>query len=783
MRSRVRLAVSLVASLVVLVALTALTLAVPPSPDSLVPTVLLGALIAFTTAFGVPLAGGRASLLPMTMVASYLVLGPGPTAWAAFVGTLVYGFVRYRWAKQLGERSAQSLLPVMSMAVINGLLQVASILVGGLVYGWLGGNTPLTEMLWSTVPHLVLLGLTYLGLNLLLAGLYFAARGRDSLAHYVRSLPNLMLYEGGSMVFAPLMALVYTQLGLGPFILLVLAIVIVSLVARSLSLTTRRLERRVRELDSLQAVGQALSASLDLDSILGAIYAQVAYLMPAHNSYVALYDPDADEVSFPLATEEGQPVHWRSRRAGNGLTEYILRTRAPLLIRGNYEATLEALGIARIGRLAEYWLGVPILVGGEPLGVIAVQSFSPDQEYDFFHREVLVTIAAQAAVAIQNARLYARTDEALARRVQELDSILRTTQEGILLLDCEQRVLAANRALADLLGIAQLELAGRDLHSPDPESGLSLAERVGVARDEMEAKLQRLMEAEQGFEKERVALPGPTERYVERTLVPVRDRQGGISGWLLIFRDITEEHELAQLRDDLTNMLIHDLRSPLTVLTSSLELMKADLDAGRTASLGDLIQLAEQGGNRLLRLVNDLLDINRLESGTMEVHPETVGPEYLLENVAARFAPQVAQARIEMEISADPAVPPVYADPKIMDRVIHNLVDNATKFTPDGGRIRLWARLDNGDRSDTVLIGVSDTGPGISAQAQSRLFRKFQQVVSNAGRRMGTGLGLPFCKLAVEAHGGEIWVESEVGKGSTFIVRLPVAPEDTAPAP
>ena len=97
----------------------------------------------------------------------------------------------------------------------------------------------------------------------------------------------------------------------------------------------------------------------------------------------------------------------------------------------------------------------------------------------------------------------------------------------------------------------------------------------------------------------------------------------------------------------------------------------------------------------------------------------------------------------------------MYIDPEIMDRVLHNLVDNALKFTPDGGKVQLWARLDSEHDPATMLVGVSDTGPGIPQEAQARLFRKFQQVVSNMGRRVGTGLGLPFCKLAVEAHGGE----------------------------
>jgi len=122
-------------------------------------------------------------------------------------------------------------------------------------------------------------------------------------------------------------------------------------------------------------------------------------------------------------------------------------------------------------------------------------------------------------------------------------------------------------------------------------------------------------------------------------------------------------------------------------------------------------------------------------------------------------------------------LPSLYVDPEFIDRVLHNLVDNAIKFTPDNGRVRLWVKRDP-ENPKALLIGVTDSGPGIPSGELQRVFEKFQQT-SVSGRRVGTGLSLPFCKLAVEAHGGQIWVESEVGKGSTFIVRLPVAEAET----
>lgn len=171
------------------------------------------------------------------------------------------------------------------------------------------------------------------------------------------------------------------------------------------------------------------------------------------------------------------------------------------------------------------------------------------------------------------------------------------------------------------------------------------------------------------------------------------------------------------------------------------------------------------------RLVNELLNVSKLESGELPLHPESVDAVTLIRDVITRFAPLTREAHIALDMRVVQDLPELYVDVELIDRVLHNLVDNAVKFTPDGGSIRLWAQVDPG-AEDRLILGVTDTGPGIPPGEQPRLFEKFQQT-SATGRRMGTGLGLPFCKLAVEAHGGQIWVESTVGQGSTFAMRLP----------
>jgi signal transduction histidine kinase len=776
-KSRHRL--SLVVGVVVLGLLLWLSVRAPPSRAHLVPGILFAVLIVFTTTFGVPLGGGEVSLLPMTIAAAYLALGPIPTAWASFIGALIHGGVRQAWAKQLQARREPSQLSLLAVSAANATMHTLSILVGGEAFAWAGGVAPLT-LEGSRIVPLVALGVAYLGSNLLLAGLYISSLGRAPLRVYWKSVPNLLAYEATPLIFAPLMALTYTHLGLGLFLLLSLALVAMSLISRNLALSRRRLERRVKELDSLQAVGRALSASLEPDTILEAVYTQVSQLMPAHSFYIAMYDAEADEVSFPLAIEKGKRVQWRPRRLGNGLTEHILRTQASLLMERDIGEHLARLGIEQIGMPAASWLGVPILAGTDSLGVIAVQSYDTPGVYDANHERVLVTIAAQAAAAIQNAHLYARTDEALARRVQELDSILRTTHEGILLLDWDWRVLAANRELAGFFGLAQLDFVDQVLGDVQAGGDLSLIERLGYTTEELQNHCEALA-AEGGVHKETIVLAGPPERHLERTLTPVRNREGAISGWLLIYRDVTEEVELSRFRDDMTHMLVHDLRSPLAVLRGSLDMIENDIEQERTDRVEQWIGSARSGSGRMLHLIDQLLDISKLESGQLPTHPAAVAVDALFNETTQRLATLAQAAEITLQTVTEQGSPALYVDPGLIGRVFTNLVDNAIKFTPNGGIVRMWARPDTESDASTLLVGVSDTGPGIAPEAQPRLFKKFQQVISNQGRRRGTGLGLPFCKLVVEAHGGQIWAESpsrvvemaEEGTGSSFVMRLP----------
>ncbi len=775
-RTRLRNLLPVLMSLLVLVTLARLTLAMPGSSAAILVALMFEFLIVFNAAFGAPLSSGVVSLLPMTTAAAFLVLGLTPAGWLAFCGAFIYGYIRYKYAGQLGFPAAGSRMDALAVTAADATLQTLSILAGGVIYLIIGGTLPFVSLdLRSVLPYAAL-ALTYLAMSYVMAGLFLNIREASRLNRFIQLLPRIFLYEGVPLVFAPLVALTFNILGWGAFLLFGSAIVAAALVMRNLAVSRLRLERQVGEMHGLQAVGQALSSSLDLSAVLFAVYQQVIRIMPAETFYVALYDSENDEVVFPLVVENGDVVHWPSQRGGRGLAEHLMRARSLQAGREKTDVLRRTFGMSLSQRPVTSWLGVPIPAGDDFLGVISVQSHSTFNLYDASHEAVLTAIAAQASLAIQNARLYARTDEALARRVQELDSILRTVGEGVLLLDLDYRVAAVNRALADFVGVPANEIIRTSLVGTQAPQVTQFLQGIAYSADQLVADCQALLKQGAELKKTTINLPGDTEVQMERTLAAVHDRQGVVTGWLLVFRDLTEEVQLQELRDDMMHMLVHDLCSPLAVVQSSLSTIPDYVAKGGLDGVLKLVNFSERAVQRLLSLVADILDIARLESGSLPLAPGWHDLPGLLDEAVGQITPLANQAGISIVVSVPKDLPQVYLDASLIGRVLTNLLDNAVKFTPNGGRVDLWAGRGLYHPRPMVWIGVSDNGPGIPPDKQKVLFEKFHQLDSPGGRRAGTGLGLHYCKLAVEAHGGKIWVESRLDQGSTFVIQLPVNP-------
>jgi two-component system, NtrC family, sensor histidine kinase KinB len=241
--------------------------------------------------------------------------------------------------------------------------------------------------------------------------------------------------------------------------------------------------------------------------------------------------------------------------------------------------------------------------------------------------------------------------------------------------------------------------------------------------------------------------------------------------WIL--RDITERKELDSLREDLTSMIYHDLRSPLANIVSSLDVIADLIPESERETVLSILKIAENSTDRIQRLVSSLLDVSRLESGQTVADQTVVETLPLIRNVLQDVEPSARGRRQTIVEELPQNLPSIWADADMARRVLINLVENSIKYSPTASEVKVGAQAEDG----WMHFSIKDQGSGIPSSEQDHIFDKFTRLrgQSKAG---GLGIGLAFCRLAVQGHGGRIWLESEVGKGSTFHFTFPIATDE-----
>jgi PAS domain S-box-containing protein len=376
--------------------------------------------------------------------------------------------------------------------------------------------------------------------------------------------------------------------------------------------------------------------------------------------------------------------------------------------------------------------------------------------------------AARTVLGLEGMSSREQVKELLALK-RHKEAILRTVGEGVIEVDNSQRVVYVNPAGLTLLGRPELDLIGApvaELLGPDHRG--TLAQALGG----LMASPQRTEEALSLRVRDRVL-------RVTCTLIAPDEPESGL---FLILQDITdlakkiEElstlttrlQELERTRSEFMAMVSHDLHTPLTAIKGSLDVL---LHEGVGADLSrELMGIAQKNADRLFRMVSDILDMARIEAGRFEIHREPFDVVSGLQSTVDRMQRLIQDRRIELTLQADEGLPLVRADGLRMDQVFTNLLSNALKFTPPGGKVVLSVR----GLSDDILVQMRDSGLGIPGEYLGRIFDRFYRVPLPPGEKVeGSGLGLSICKSIVEEHGGRIWAESVPGQGSTFSFTLP----------
>jgi len=336
--------------------------------------------------------------------------------------------------------------------------------------------------------------------------------------------------------------------------------------------------------------------------------------------------------------------------------------------------------------------------------------------------------------------------------------VLDHLQDGVIVFDPHCRIVDLNPAARRMLGLGQGELVGR------------LADEVlqppGVG--------ELCQTADDGAAEILVPL-GEAQRWLQVSTLPLLTERGRWGGRILIVHDVTREHMAEQLRQDLLHVTVHDLRNPLNVVEAALAVMADSGPQAVEASLHSYLQLAQTGCRWATDLVTAILEVSQLESGQMPLDRQPLDVAGLVSEVSQGMRLLAAEGQLALVLDLPDDLPAVRANATLLRRVLENLMGNAIKFTPPGGTVTATAQID----ADCLHLVVADTGPGLAPEIEGRLFQKF---CTGAEEKRGSGLGLAFCKLAVEAHGGQIWLESSPGQGVRAHVMIPLRAASEPPS-
>ncbi|MEP7286660.1 MAG: GAF domain-containing protein [Chloroflexota bacterium] len=525
--------------------------------------------------------------------------------------------------------------------------------------------------------------------------------------------------------------------------------------ARLYQQTDEALDRRIEQLSALAAINKELSSTLNLNKVFNLVLYR-AFEATKSNRGVLLLKDTSDSAPRLVASY------------GNTLANFDDLVKHPL-VETVFAGGKPLTDIDTAEPRAPLWqLGVPLVRDEDVMGVIMLLSQSPDA-YSPDNVDFVSQLATQAIIAVDNARLF----EQMTASRNRLQVILDSMHEAVIMFDLDGRVALANPRVNALLSL-DVAIAGNRLADLLAQSDLKFAERLGFDNESLTALLETLkISAWTGGGRLSYRLEEPHIRFLDRTIAAVLDQNNKTIGLLMVFADATEERELAQAREDLSRMIVHDLRSPLTAINASMALLGelASAETKMAKSIRKTTDISQRALRKLLHLVDSLLDIAKMESGNITLETEYVDLAPIAESVLVELSPLAEELDISVGIVMQPDLPTLNIDSDKIERVLLNLVDNALKFTPISGLVQIRARRDGNDK---VRIEVCDNGPGVSDDYKKRIFDRFQQADQSGSHRRGTGLGLTFCRLTIEAHGGTIWIEDNPGGGSIFAFTLPV---------
>jgi two-component system NtrC family sensor kinase len=478
-------------------------------------------------------------------------------------------------------------------------------------------------------------------------------------------------------------------------------------------------------------VGRDVTSVLDLDQVLQKVVEAAVTLTGAEEGSLLLLDEHTGELAMRAAKNfDDQFVRTFRLRSEDSLAGQVIRSGEPVLLDQSAPQKIKTM------YLVHSLIYVPLKMHGRIIGVLGVDNRRAGRAFTRHDQQLLQAMADYAAIAIENARLYSRTE---AERGQ-LDTILKQTEDGVIVVDQENRLILMNPTARAAFGTSGQDVSGKELgevvRHPDVRDLFSGKGRRG------EIKLD-------------------DGRVFNAHLTPIE----GV-GRAVVMQDITRLKELDRIKSEFVQAVSHDLRSPLTAILGYVELIGRSGPV--TAQQQEFIKRVQFSVQSITSLITDLLDLGRIEAGFDAQKEEThlaLVMRYAADGMHARA--ELKHQTLQVEVPDD--LPRVFGNPPRLRQMLSNLMDNAIKYTPPGGQVFVRARVEN----DLIIVTVSDSGVGIPASDQPYIFDKFFRASNARQDYSGTGLGLSIVKSIVENHDGRIWVDSAPDKGTTFTIVLP----------
>ena len=529
----------------------------------------------------------------------------------------------------------------------------------------------------------------------------------------------------------------------------------------------------------------AASPSLaEFNETLKRLVDRIARILQAEKCVFMLHDPASGTL---YATEPAlgftheQLMRLQRRVAGDGLSGEVFRTNTPMLL---YDAAYDPRALA--DGLTEYDIrnavSVPLIVEKRDeenrvlerntVGVLHVFNKKYGGRFDEEDVPLLKSMAGQGAAVIAQAQLYREVVQEKQELIHTIDSLY----AGLLMVGTNGRVVQINPSARAILGVSpSLPMIGMPYQTVVPD------ERV-------RSLLDRALSGQTAEVGDEISVPvkdaAPEAEFKERIYqaqcAPVRDDANAPAGIVAIFNDITEIRGVDRMKTAFISTVSHELRTPLTSIKGFISTLLADDEGFYDETIRrEFYGIIDTECDRLTRLIQDLLDVSRIEQGrAMQMYWADVDVVMLTEKV---LTAQRAYAKDHtLSLDFPPDFPYIEADPDKLDQILTNLVNNAIKYSPRGGNVRVIGRVVGdpgleGDHGQTVSLRVSDEGMGISKEHLPKLFERFYRVDNRDNREIGgTGIGLALVEALVRAHKGTVTIDSELGKGTTFTVILPV---------